>query len=102
MRYVAGAPGAPDSCYDADVVILSLYRPVETEAAIRSALSQIGVSHHVFIVDQGSRPDTLTRLAGVVAKQRDATLVVLDCNHGVAGGRNRATALGHGRVIVGL
>ena len=28
--------------------------------------------------------------------------MALDRNHGVAGGRNRGTALGHGRVIFGL
>jgi GT2 family glycosyltransferase len=99
MRHLAGAAGPPDGSYDADVVILSLDRPDETEAAIRSALSQIGVSRHVFIVDQGSRPETLARLVDVVAPRQDATLVALDCNRGVAGGRNRGTVLGHGRVI---
>jgi GT2 family glycosyltransferase len=102
MRHIAGAPGAPDGCYDADVVILSLDRPAETEAAIRSALAQVDVSRHVFIVDQGSQPQTLARLAGVVAPRKDATLVVLGCNLGVAGGRNRGADLGHGRIIVGL
>ncbi len=56
----------------------------------------------MFIVDQGSRPENLARLAAVVAGRHDATLVALDHNHGVAGGRNRGTALGHGRVIFGL
>jgi GT2 family glycosyltransferase len=102
MRHLAGAVGAPDGNYDTDVVILSLDRPEETEAAIRSALSQVGPSRHVFVVDQGSRPETLARLVAVVAPRKDATLVGLDCNRGVAGGRNRGTLLGHGRVIVGL
>ena len=102
MRHLAGAAGAPGGCYDADVVILSLDRPDETEAAIRSALAQIGVSRHVFIVDQGSRPEILARLVSVVAHRKDATLVALGRNWGVAGGRNRGTVLGHGRIIVGL
>jgi GT2 family glycosyltransferase len=102
MRHLAGAAGAPDGSYDADVVILSLDRPEETEAAIRSALAQVGVSRHVFIVDQGSRPETLARLINVIAPRKDATLVALGCNRGVAGGRNRGTRLGHGRIIVGL
>jgi GT2 family glycosyltransferase len=102
MRHLAGAAGAPHGSYDADVVILSLDRPEETEAAIRSALSQTGPSRHVFIVDQGSRPENLACLVAVVAPRKDATLVGLDCNHGVAGGRNRGTVLGHGRIIVGL
>ena len=101
-RHVAGAADAPVGNYDADVVILSLERASETAAAIRSALAQTGVSRHVFIVDQGSRPESLAKLAGVVAGRDDATLVALDRNHGVAGGRNRGSALGHGRVIFGL
>jgi GT2 family glycosyltransferase len=102
MHHLAGASGAPDGGYDADVVILSLDRPQEAEAAIRSALSQTGVSRHVFIVDQGSQAGTLARLVAVVAGRNDATLVGLGCNRGVAGGRNFGTLLGHGRVIVGL
>jgi GT2 family glycosyltransferase len=101
MRFVAGADVPPDA-YDADVVILALDRAEETIAAIRSALAQRGVSRHVFVVDQGSRPETLARFAAEVAGRFDATLVALDANHGVAGGRNRGSALGHGRVIFGL
>jgi GT2 family glycosyltransferase len=100
--HVAGAVGPPDGEYDADVVILSLDRAEETVAAICSALAQTGVLRHVFIVDQGSRPENLARLAQVVAGRQDATLVALARNHGVAGGRNRGSALGHGRVIFGL
>ena len=83
-------------------MILSLDRAEETIAAIRSALAQTGVSRHVFIVDQGSQPENLARLAADVAGRQDATLLALDCNHGVAGGRNRGSSLGHGRVIFGL
>jgi GT2 family glycosyltransferase len=101
-RHVAGAAGPSDGQYDADVIILALDRPEETVAAINSALSQTGVSRHVFVVDQGSQPENLARLAMVVSGRSDATLVVLDRNHGVAGGRNRGTALGHGRIIFGL
>jgi GT2 family glycosyltransferase len=99
---IAGAASAPTGPYDADVVILALDRAEETEAAICSALQQAGVTRHVFVVDQGSRPENLARLAAVVAGRADATLVSLGHNYGVAGGRNRGTALGHGRVIVGL
>jgi GT2 family glycosyltransferase len=101
-RHIAGALGPPAGAYDADVVILSLDRADETAAAIRSALAQHGVSRHVFVVDQGSRPDTLARLAHEVAGRHDATFVALDRNHGVAGGRNRGSSLGHGRIIFGL
>ena len=101
-RHIAGAAGPPDCEYDADVVILSLDRAEETIAAIRSALAQTGVSRHVFIVDQGSRPENLALLAAEVAGRQDATLLALDRNHGVAGGRNHGSSLGHGRVIFGL
>lgn len=102
MRHVAGATGPFASAYDADVVILALDRAEETEAAIASALAQSGVSRHVIVVDQGSRPDVLARLASAVSGRADATLVSSEVNHGVAGGRNMGTAIGHGRVIVGL
>ena len=101
-RHIAGAAGPPEGSYDADVVILALDRAEDTAAAIRSALAQTGVSRHVFVVDQGSRPENLTHLANVVRGRTDATLVALERNHGVAGGRNRGIALGHGRVIFGL
>jgi GT2 family glycosyltransferase len=95
FRHVAGAPGPLANAYDADVVILALDRVAETEAAIASALAQRGVRHHVFVVDQGSRPENLARLAHAVAGQ-DATLVTLGGNLGVAAGRNRGAALGAG------
>jgi GT2 family glycosyltransferase len=101
-RSIAGTAGPPHGQYDADVVILALDRAEETAAAIRSALAQTGVSRHVFIIDQGSQPENLTHLASVVRDRTDATLVALDRNHGVAGGRNRGTALGHGRVVFSL
>jgi GT2 family glycosyltransferase len=101
-RLVAGVGGPAADAYDADVVILALERPAETEAAIASALAQRGVSRHVVVVDQGSGPKTLARLARVIADRADATLVSLGGNFGVAAGRNHGAALGHGRVIVGL
>jgi GT2 family glycosyltransferase len=102
MRHVAGAERPDRGDYDADVIILALDRPRETVAAIRSALFQTGVSRHVTIVDQGSRPDALALLADTVRGRNDATLVALDRNCGVPGGRNLASSLGYGRVIVGL
>ncbi len=100
-RHVAGAAGPPEGAYDADVVILALDRPAETEAAIASALAQRGVRRHVIVVDQGSRGDALAGLARAVTGT-DATLVSLGANVGVAAGRNRGAALGHGRIIFGL
>jgi GT2 family glycosyltransferase len=100
VRHVGDARGPHEGEYDADVVILALDRVAETEQAIESALALRGVAHHV-VVDQGSRPETLARLARAVSG-RDATLVTLGGNVGVAAGCNRGAALGRGRVIVGL
>jgi GT2 family glycosyltransferase len=102
MRLVAGTERPPWAAYDADVVILALDRADETVAAIRSALSQTGVSRFVIVVDQGSRPETLERLAAEVRGRNDATLIALKHNLGVPGGRNLGAALGHGRIIAGL
>ena len=102
VRHVAGASGPPPGPYDADVVILALDRIAETEAAIASVLTQDGVARHLFVVDQGSHPETLGRLACAIAGRDDATLVSLGANRGVPAGRNAGSALGRGRVIVGL
>jgi GT2 family glycosyltransferase len=101
-QHVAGAPAPPAGEYDADIIILSLDRPAETAEAVRSALAQRGVTRHVVVVDQGSEPTNLARLAALLRDRPDATLVRLPENLGVAGGRNRASAIGHGRVIVAL
>ena len=102
MQHIAGAVVPPARDYDADILILALDRAPETAAAIRSALAQRAITRHVFVIDQGSQPEGLARLAACVADRDDATLVRLDRNHGVAGGRNRGAALGHGRVIAAL
>jgi GT2 family glycosyltransferase len=100
-EHVAGATG-PAAAVDADVIILAMDRAEETVAAIASARAQSGVSKHVWIADQGSAPEALARLAEAVRGAPDATLVRLDRNHGVAGGRNRATALGAARAVFAL
>jgi len=102
VQHIAGAAGPPAQDYDVDVVILAMDRAEETAEAIHSALAQRGVSRHVFVIDQGSKPENLARLAACVTGRADATLVRLDRNYGVAGGRNRGSALGHGRIIVAL
>ncbi|WP_372617265.1 glycosyltransferase family 2 protein [Falsiroseomonas sp.] len=101
-EHVAGQRGALAPDYDADVVILALDRAEETVEAIASARAQAGLSKHVWVADQGSAPQNLARLAAAVEGATDTTLVRLDRNWGVAGGRNRATALGRGRVVFAL
>jgi GT2 family glycosyltransferase len=100
-RHLAGAAG-PAGTPDADVVILALERAEETVAAIASARAQRGVAKHVWIADQGSGPEALAAFARAVEGAEDATLLRLDRNWGVAGGRNRATAPGRGRVVFAL
>jgi len=97
------AGSAPDAAgYDADILILCLGRAAETEAAIRSALGQSGLTRHLILFDQGSTPETLAGFARLIAGRRDALLVTAGENLGVAEGRNRAAALGHGRTIIVL
>jgi GT2 family glycosyltransferase len=93
---------AEPGVYDADIVILALNRPEETLQAMASALAQQGGRFHLFVLDQGSTPETLARFAQALDGHPSATLVVSERNLGVAGGRNLASSVGHGRIIVGL
>lgn len=102
FRHVAGAAGAPAEGYDADILLLTLNRPQETLQAIASALAQQGGRFHLFVLDQGSARETLARFAAAVAGRTDATLLASTHNLGVAGGRNLISALGHGRVLIGI
>ncbi|MGE0225273.1 MAG: glycosyltransferase family 2 protein [Acetobacteraceae bacterium] len=102
MRLIAGRTPPAGRPYDADVVILALDRPDDTLIAIGSALAQGGVSRHLTVLDQGSAPGTLDRLAARIAGRTDACLFRSERNQGVAGGRNLASAIGHGRVIAAL
>ena len=102
MRHIAGAAEPPHADYDADVLILALDRPEETVAAIESALAQQGLRLHVTVLDQGSHPANLEALARHVGFRSDVTLASLGENIGIAAGRNRAAAMGHGRIIIGL
>jgi GT2 family glycosyltransferase len=101
-RLIAGSLAPPDGAYDVDIIILALERAQETLAAITSARTQLGISAHVFVLDQGSSSDTLALLARTIRDCRNVTLLASDRNLGVAGGRNLISDLGHGRVIVTL
>jgi len=100
-RLVAGQP-PPPGAYDADIIILTLERPEASIAAIGSALTQRGLAHHVIVLDQGSSPATLATLAASFPQARNFALYSAPANLGVGGGRNLATALGHGQTIIGL
>jgi GT2 family glycosyltransferase len=88
--------------YDADIIILSLNRPAETEAAIESALMQQGGIFQVTVLDQGSEAEMLTALSRRFSKALNFSLYAAGTNLGVASGRNLAASLGHGRIIVAL
>ncbi len=79
-----------------------MHRVDDSLAALASALTQTGVSRHVHILDQGSTPAELDRLATAVDGRPDASLYQADRNLGVAAGRNLLSALGRGRVIAAL
>jgi GT2 family glycosyltransferase len=100
-RLIAGRPSGP-YVYDADIIILSLDRLTETTAAIRSALAQRGGTFHVTVLDQGSAPEALRTLARTFAKSAALSIYTSEQNLGVAGGRNLASSLGHGELIVAL
>lgn len=100
-RILAGSPPRAAG-YDADILVLSLGRAAETEAAIRSALAQTGLTRHLIVFDQGSDAETLAGFTRLIAGRPDALLASAGENLGVAEGRNRAAALGHGRTIVVL
>ena len=101
-RLIAGADSPSAESYDADIIILALERATETVAAIVSACGQTGTAIHIFVLDQGSCAETLNHLASVVADRSNVTLLAVDENLGVAGGRNLISNLGHGRIIVAL
>lgn len=101
-----GSPGDGDGRtgppVDADIVILSLDRLDDTLAAIASALDQTGITRHVWVADQGSKPENLARLTAFCAGRDGLTLLAFPDNRGVAGGRNRAIAPGRGRHVIAL
>ncbi len=100
-RRIVGSP-PPLGGYDADIIILSFNRPRETHEAITSALRQRGGAFHVTVLDQGSEPEMLRDLTRAFSKSPHFALYDTGRNLGVAGGRNLATALGHGQIIVAL
>jgi len=87
---------------DVDIIILSLDRVDDTVAAIDSAVAQRGVRQKIWVVDQGSGPDTLERLQRHVADKPSVHLEITGRNLGVAGGRNLATRLGSAPYVIAL
>jgi len=87
--------------YDVDIIILSFNRVDETIEAIASALAQDGIKKQVLVLDQGSNPDQLAKLQAF-CQGKPVHLEIGRENLGVAGGRNRITALGQAPYIIAL
>lgn len=85
-----------------DTTILSWDRSEDTLAAISSALQQEGIQGKVFVVDQGSSPDNITKLREFAENKQDLTVVYNKENLGVPGGRNCGALQGKGKYIVSL
>ena len=98
---LAGTP-PPLQAYDADILILSHHRLAETILAIGSAQAQSGGTFHVIVLDQNSSVSMRAKLKAMIGEATNTALYAIDENLGVGGGRNLATALGHGRAIIAL
>jgi GT2 family glycosyltransferase len=92
----------PASPYDADIIILSRNRLAETIEAVDSALAQQGLQIHVSLLDQGSDQATRNGFAEAFRFHRNFSYYAVAGNLGVGGGRNFLSALGQGKIIIGL
>jgi len=92
----------PASAYDADIIILSRNRMAETIEAVDSALAQLGLQFHVSLLDQGSDQVTRRGFAEAFRSHRNFSYYAVAGNLGVGGGRNFLSALGQGKIIIGL
>ncbi len=101
LRLLAGHR-PPLGAYDVDIIILTLGRLPESIDAIYSALTQKGIDFHITVLDQGSAPEVLRAIAKNFSRNENFSFYSVPENTGVAGGRNIATSLGHGKIIVAL
>ncbi|MEM7767265.1 MAG: glycosyltransferase family 2 protein [Pseudomonadota bacterium] len=85
-----------------DIIILSWDRTDDTIEAIRSGSEQTGIAPRVKVVDQGTKPDDLSRLKAFCDAQPAVQVRYNTENAGVTGGRNQASAMGEADYIVAL
>lgn len=85
-----------------DIIILDWNRPDDTIKAIESALVQVDVSAHIWVIDQASEAQNRERVVAFCADKQNVSVRLLDRNVGPPEGRNIAIALGRASVIVGL
>jgi GT2 family glycosyltransferase len=85
-----------------DVVILSWNRVESTIQTIENVLAQTYPYIKIWIIDQGSSIDNIQLLKSFISHNDKISLVELNQNYGVAGGRNRGMKLGKGEIIICL
>ena len=88
--------------HTADIIILSWDRLNDTLAAIESAINQKDVDLHVIVVDQGSKPETVSALKDYCRTYPQVSILCNEENQGVPGGRNQASSLGTSDYIISL
>lgn len=87
---------------DVDIIVLAWNRPDDTIRALRSALDQLDVKRTIWVVDQGSEPDSRAKLAAFCEGRPDVHVHWLAHNIGVPAGRNLATRFGKAPFVVSL
>jgi GT2 family glycosyltransferase len=83
-----------------DVVILSLNRATDTLECIQSVLDQDHQDVRLWVVDQGSQPDTVAALRE--RSEKDEFTIIETGLTGIPAGRNAGYRLGEASVIVAL
>jgi GT2 family glycosyltransferase len=85
-----------------DIVILSWDRVTDTIEAVRSAITQRGISQTIIVVDQGTATQELARLRHFCQEFSNVKLLTNSRNTGVPAGRNQAAKIGSSEYIVSL
>ncbi|WP_162306052.1 glycosyltransferase family 2 protein [Oleisolibacter albus] len=101
----AGAPtgAATGNLPQIDVVVLCWDRLDDTIETLDSVLAQRQVDVRVYVVDQGSKPETLAGMRAYRDAHADRVVYhEVGHNTGVPGGRNIGTRLGHAPLVVAL
>jgi GT2 family glycosyltransferase len=92
----------PSTAYDADIIILTWNRFLDTIEAVDSALAQQNLRFHVSVLDQNSDKGVQMQFCEAFRNHPNLGYFLVAENLGVAGGRNFLSSLGNGRIIIGL
>jgi GT2 family glycosyltransferase len=90
------------SGYDADIIILTRNRLLETIEAVDSALRQKGSRFHISVLDQGSDANIQSEFLKAFDNHKNFGYFTVRENLGVGGGRNFLSSIGFGSVIIAL